>query len=252
MTSEQNSENAEPAGSPEPSDSTTDESVSTAEDSDSTDVPTAVVTTAKSASAKTAPAKSASAEGPRHWLSSLFLATGVAALAAAVACLGYFGYVGIHAYVSDDGPITQLRDESVDVAEQAVVNATTIDVDDLDGWDRRLKDTMTGDALKQASSSELRKMFDTAKKNGGAVATITSRITGAAPTEVNLDEDKATVLVFGVATQEVKATREKQQLPLSFLVTVVNVDGKRKVSVMAPLDGIQYTEDGAAPKEGGR
>lgn len=271
MTSEQNSATDEPEGAADGNDTTPIESdtadtvvkepETAVNDTESegidTDSPDAAASESKAdrkaaRKAEKAAARSGRSGGSapgesRHWLASLLLSTGVAALAAAVACLGYFGYVGIHAYLSDDGSITALRDDSVDAAEQAVVNVTTIDPNDLDGWDKRVKDTLTGDALKQANGSDLRKMVEQAKQasNGSAGFTITSRITGAAPTEVDLGGDTAKVLVFGIATQAIKANNQQQAKPIAFLVTVVKADGKRKASVMVPLDGIQYSDDGS-------
>lgn len=186
----------------------------------------------------------------RHWASSLALATGSVALAGAVACLGYFGYTGISAYLTAGGEAATLRDDSVDAAEQAILNVTNIDVNDIDGWEKRLQSSLTGTALKQTQDGQveqLKKELAAGKRvqNAQLVATISR----AAATEVNVDENEVTVLVFSTSTAKGADGAPAEQVPMEFLVTVVEADGMRKASNIVPLSDMAYLEQ---PTEGGR
>lgn len=194
----------------------------------------------------------------RHWFASLALATGVAALVAAIVSLGWFGYQGTRAYLDSDGAVTSLRDESVSAAEQAILNITTIDPGDLAGWQRRAQETLTGDALSQADDESL-KALEAQAAASSVTGTISSRITASGVTEIDRDEDKVSVLVFAISTSLNAKKEVVGQAPMTYLVTVVPADGRRKASVIAPLSGVPYAEvpaqsgqDSADEQEGGR
>lgn len=207
-------------------------------------VDTTIAPTASAAVAATG-AKAVDGGRHRHAVASFLAATGVAALAGAVACLGYFGYVGLNAYFGDAGKVAELRDESVDVAEQAVINISTINGKDLDGWQRQLESSLTGDALKQAHEGAFKDLKERAKA-GNLQSEITAKVTGVAATEVNLEENKANVLVFSISTvKDLTGKYQDVSRPLTFLVTVVEADGVRKASVIAPLTGVTDTKGGA-------
>lgn len=183
-------------------------------------------------------------DGGRDWKASAILATGVAALVAAVTCLGFFGYYGITAYVKNDSAAVSLRDESVDVAEQAIINSLNIDPEDIDGWIKRVQSTMTGEALEQTqgeSVEALRKQLAAAGEK--PTAEISAVVNRAAPTEVNVDENWATVLIFATATAKANANAPGEAVPMEFLVTVVEADGTRKVNKVVPLHVIRGLED---------
>lgn len=187
----------------------------------------------------------------RHWLAAFVAATGAAALAGAVACLGYFGYTGLTAYFGNAGKTAELRDESVDVAEQAVLNISTVDVKDLDAWQRRVAQSLTGDALKQANEGAVADLKKRVQQNKIA-AEITAKVTALGATSVNLDTDSADVLVFAVSTAtDLSGKTRPQSAPMTYLVTVVPADGTRKASVIRPLSGVTEVEDLGGRQTGG-
>ncbi|WP_448221878.1 hypothetical protein [Gordonia iterans] len=191
------------------------------------------------------------ADGGRDWKALAILATGVAALVAAITCLGFFGYYGITAYVKNDGAAVTLRDESVDVAEQAIINSLNIDPEDIDGWIKRVQSTMTGEALEQTqgeSVQALRKQVEAAGET--PTAEISAVVNRAAATEVNVDENWATVLVFATATAKADANAPGEAVPMEFLVTVVEADGTRKVNKVVPLHVIRGLEDQGDVEQG--
>ncbi|MFZ2511219.1 MAG: hypothetical protein WAW85_09050 [Gordonia sp. (in: high G+C Gram-positive bacteria)] len=196
------------------------------------------------------------AGGRRHTFGSLALATGVAALTAAVVCLAYFGYTGINAYVGTGGKAATLRDESIDAAEQAIINIINVSADDIDGWERRIDSSLTGGALKQVKDGTLESLK---KEIAAGKRTEHARLSGevrrAACTEVNVDENRATVLVFSSSTAYAGKDDKGQDVTteiatMEFLVSVVQVDGVRKVDNIVPLTLVPIEEGGAAGGSG--
>ena len=181
----------------------------------------------------------------RHWSASLALAAAVAALIAAVLCLGWFGYTGIRAYAVDAGR-EQLRTESVSAAEQAVLNITEIDPSKMDEWKKALDSSLTGEARSQVDDGTIGQLRQLAQQNGKDAGRTESRISRSAATEVNTDEDTATVLVFA-NVKSVVPGQETVESVSGFLLTMVDVDGVRKASKVVPLDGIVYDESSAQP-----
>lgn len=178
-------------------------------------------------------------ESVRHPLASLALAVSVAALVAAVVCLGYFGYTGIRAYTVDSS-VTQLRTESVDAAEQAVLNITEVDLKDPQAWRKRIEGSLTGDALKQVKTDVVEQVEQQVKQAGGKLGKLDSRITRSGVTELNRDDDTATVLVYA-ATRPLGTERDATETPMGFLLTMVDVDGVRKAEKIIALQTIEYT-----------
>ncbi|GAA4659351.1 hypothetical protein [Gordonia humi] len=179
----------------------------------------------------------------RHWRASMVLAVAVAALVGAVVCLGYFGYTGIRAYTVD-ADREQARAASVDAAEQAVINTFTVDGKSVEEWQRRMRSSLTGDALKQAideTSSGTVQQIQAAKAQG---LTITTKVVRSAATE--LDGDHATVLVMTLATSS--AAPDKPQ-PQSNLLSMDKVDGSWKASKIVPLTPIEYYEDSTGAQQ---
>ncbi|MCF8605451.1 hypothetical protein L5I01_19035 [Gordonia sp. HY442] len=219
-------------------DESTDEDRSAEEDSDEED------------SAEEGSDESAGAEGesdsPRHPVASMVLAVAVAALVAAVVCVGYFGYTGIRAYAVDSGR-EQARVEAVDGAEQAMLNILTVDDKGVDEWQKRMKSSLTGDALKQAideTSGGAMKQIEAAKDKK---LTIKASIVRSAATELNPDEDTATVFVLSqAATSDAPA----QPQPQSTLLSMVKDDGAWKADKIVPLTDITYYDDTATPQSG--
>ncbi|MBM7365915.1 hypothetical protein [Gordonia hydrophobica] len=195
----------------------------------------------------------------RKPIASLALAVAVAALIAVVVCIGYFGYTGVRAYTVDS-TATQLRDESLDVAQQAVLNITAVDPTDIPGWEKRLRSSLTGDALDQVKPDDLKKLVEQGQAAGSSAGKIESRIARSAVTALNTDEDTATVLVFANVTATNK-DQPVQQSQMGFLLTIVDVDGTRKAGKVVALNPLEYSQtgsdvanttgNGTAPKEGG-
>lgn len=185
----------------------------------------------------------------KHSLGSLALATGVAALVAAIVCLGYFGYTGINAYIGTGGKAATLRDESIDVAEQAIINIINVDANDIDGWERRIDSSLTGGALKQVKDGTLENLKkEIADGSRSEHARLSGEIRRAACTEVNVDENRATVLVFSSSTAYAGQNDEGEDVTteiaqMEFLVSVVEVDGQRKVDNIVPLQLIPIDDE---------
>ncbi|GAC56549.1 hypothetical protein GOHSU_08_00770 [Gordonia hirsuta DSM 44140 = NBRC 16056] len=206
---------------------------------------------AKAAAKAESLASDDSAGRHRHWLASLALASGAAALTAAIVCLGYFGYTGITAYVGSAGKAAQLRDESIDAAEQAIINITNIDVDDFDAWEKRLESSLTGEALKQTQDGDTVKALKKQIAEGRRTQTLrlVSEIRRAACTEVNVEENRATVLVFSTSTAQGSTGEDGteqpgESVPFEFLVNVVESDGMRKVDNIVPLTEMRLIDEG--------
>ena len=224
-----------------------DEASADADPADSTDEPTEE-SSAAAEQDTVVPAGSAPDEESRHWLASLALAGAAAALVAAVVCLGYFGYTGIRAYTVDSAR-EEVRNAAVDGAEQAMLNIMSIDSSSPKAWQERMKSSLTGDALKQAISESdgAVKQIEAAKEKN---LTIKAKVIRSAATEVNADEETATVLVFAQATSSMAPDRPQ---PQSNLITMVKSDGTWKASKIVPLTGIAYDQNSAQPtlNEGG-
>ncbi|WOC11647.1 hypothetical protein [Gordonia sp. MP11Mi] len=189
---------------------------------------------------------SGDADGERHWAASMALAVAVTALVAAVVCVGYFGYTGIRAYTVDSNR-EQMRVHVVDAAEQAMLNILTVDDKGVDVWQKRMKSSLTGDALKQAideTSGGTVKQIEAAKERN---LTIKASIIRSATTEFNPDEDTATVFVLSQAATSEAPNQPQAQ---SSLLSVVKVDGAWKVDKIVPLTDITYYDDTASPATG--
>ena len=193
----------------------------------------------------------------RHSLGSLALATAVAALTAAIVCLAYFGYVGFNAYFGTGGQAATLRDESVDVAEQAIINIINVDADDIDGWERRIDSSLTGGALQQVKDGTLETLKkEIADGSRSQHARLTGEIRRAACTEVNVAENRATVLVFSSSTAYAGKNEQGEEVTteiaqMEFLVSVVEVGGVRKVDNIVPLMQIPI-EEGSGSSAGAK
>ena len=72
----------------------------------------------------------------------------VIAVVIATAAAIFFGYRAYEARFVDR-PVAEARDDAVVAAEQAMINVTTIDPQDLDGWQSNLRASFAGEALKQ-------------------------------------------------------------------------------------------------------
>lgn len=174
---------------------------------------------------------------------SMALAAAIAALIAAVVCVGYFGYTGVRAYTTDAAR-TQLREQSIDVAQQAALNITAIDPADLKGWENRLKSSLTGDALKQANIGELKTAIENSQAAGSKPGRIDSKIARSAVMSLDTDSDSAVVLVFTNVTATNGGAQPASD-QVGFALTVVDIDGTRKVSKVVALNEIAFSDAGS-------
>ncbi|ALG85793.1 hypothetical protein ACH46_16505 [Gordonia phthalatica] len=182
----------------------------------------------------------ASARSP---FASMALAAAVAALIAAIVCIGYFGYTGARAYTSDSAR-TELRDQSIDVAQQAALNITAIDPSDLKSWENRLKSSLTGDALKQANISELKAAIENSQAAGSKPGRIDSKIARSAVMSLDTESNSAVVLVFANVTATDGGSRPASD-QVGFALTVVDIDGTRKVNKVVALNEIEFSDAGS-------
>lgn len=176
----------------------------------------------------------------RSPFSSLALALAVAALVGAIVCAGYFGYTGIRAYTVDSARDT-LRTESVDAAEQAVLNITTVDPSDSKAWKKRLESSLTGDALKQVSDEIFTNIEQQVASSTQKPGKIESVIARSAATEVDSADDRAIVLVYA-NVKAISPTQPVGQSQMGFLLTMVDVDGVRKAEKVVPLQTIMFDD----------
>lgn len=185
--------------------------------------------------------KPAVESGHRHWAVSLALAVAVAALVGSIVCLGYFGYTGIRAYAVD-APHEKVRNEVVSSAEQAVLNISTIDDKGVEVWQDRMKSSLTGDALKQAIDETSGSTMDQIEQAIANKWTIKATVDRSAVTELNFDEETATVFVL---SQAASSEAPDQPQPQSWLLSMVKADGAWKATKVVPLTEISYYDDTA-------
>jgi len=182
-------------------------------------------------------------ETTRHWGVSLLLAVAVAALVGAVASVGYFSYTAVRAYVWE-APAATARDESVDVAEQTILNILQIDPKDTKGWQKRVESTLTGDAASQINDELVGGLQSQLQQNGqDQAATLRARISRSAVVELDTDENTAQVLVYAAVTPS-NANQTEGETPMGFVVSVVKQGEHRKVNKIIPISAIVYQEAG--------
>lgn len=161
-------------------------------------------------------------------------------LLAAVGAVGYYGWQAYQTYAVDE-PRQTLRDDSEEVAQQAILNVLTIDPSDTATWQSRVDASLTGEAREQVSSQVIEDVAGQVDEAGGAAATLTARIERSVPTKVDVSGDTAEVMVFAVVAAAAEG-QEPTTRPFSFLVTVVDTGDGRKVSRIADLDALAFSE----------
>ncbi|GAB88996.1 hypothetical protein [Gordonia rhizosphera] len=175
------------------------------------------------------------------------LIAGVAALVAllaALACAVWFGYQGYQAYFVQK-PIQAARDGAVDGAEQAILNVTTVDPNDTAGWKRRVDASLTGKAKEQITSQDVSNLDSMISQAGPQAAALSSRLIRSAPTEVDADENKATVLVYVAATSK-RANEAGVTQTMGFSVSMTKEGEDWKADNIVPLDSLAYEDPGTA------
>ncbi len=168
----------------------------------------------------------------------------IAALVAALACAVWFGYQGYQAHFVQK-PIQAARDGAVDGAEQAILNVTTVDPNDTAGWKRRVDASLTGKAKEQITSQDVSNLDSMISQAGPQAATLSSRLIRSAPTEVDADANKATVLVYVAATSK-RANEAGVTQTMGFSVSMTKEGGDWKADNIVPLDSLAYEDPGTA------
>lgn len=189
------------------------------------------------------------AGGRRKGVVALVQAVSVALLAAAIAFVGYFGYVAVREQFVYR-PIAELRDQATDKAEKAMVYALSVDPAKMDEWNARVRSVMVGDALDQmtAQIEQLNEQIN-AQADSGVSLHVTE--VGAAPIFLDENSNSVRVLVFvtvspwfdGKAVTDTTGVAIAQ--PMNFEVTVTKRGGDLMVSDVTPLLDYGADPDGS-------
>ncbi|MFT3716901.1 MAG: ABZJ_00895 family protein [Gordonia sp. (in: high G+C Gram-positive bacteria)] len=181
----------------------------------------------------------------------LFWAAALALLTAVAALIG-FGAQGVQAYTGlGGGKAASIRDQSVDAAEQAVLNIGNVQVDNLDDWEKRLRSSLTGDALKQALDGGIGDLRKQAKAGRIQNDQISTKIRRSAVTDMDVKNNSATVLVFATSTSTPAKGGQATTVPMNFLIVVVQDGPNRKASKVVPLSGVPYVDDAESEEKSG-
>ncbi|WP_280228232.1 hypothetical protein [Nocardia cyriacigeorgica] len=115
----------------------------------------------------------------------------VAALVVALAAAVWFGAGWVRAGFFTDGPRAAARDAALDAAQQAAINMTSMNIDDVSGSLAIARSSMTGPIL--ASATEHQQQAEAMAKQAGV--RMASSVLGAALTSLNSELDRASALV---------------------------------------------------------
>ncbi|CCF65639.1 hypothetical protein [Nocardia cyriacigeorgica] len=115
----------------------------------------------------------------------------VAALVVALAAAAWFGVGWVRAGFFTDGPRAAARDAALDAAQQAAINMTSMNIDDVSGSLAIARSSMTGPIL--ASATEHQQQAEAMAKQAGV--RMESSVLGAALTSLNSELDRASALV---------------------------------------------------------
>lgn len=173
----------------------------------------------------------------------------IVALIAAIACVGWLGYRAYEAYAVQQ-PTQQARDDATGAAEQAMLNVTSIDPKKMDAFNQRLQSSFAGDALNQVQQQVVATLNPQLQQAGGQVGTTTSRVVRSAPTEVNVDEGTAQVLVYVAVSGKMPNQASVTPNTMGFLVGMQKFDDTWKAVKVSPLDGISYADEGSSAQQG--
>ena len=177
-----------------------------------------------------------------------WIATALAALLAilALAAAIVFGFKAYKIYFVEK-PIQTARDDSVDAAETAILNITTIDPRNTAEWKKRVDASLTGKAAEQITKDSVNQLnSQIASAGAGQAATLTSRLKRSAATEVNADDGKATVLVFVDATSKRENEAGVTQT-MGFQVSMTRADDDRWLADnITPTNAMPLEENSAS------
>ncbi|TYQ09272.1 UNVERIFIED_ORG: Mce-associated membrane protein [Gordonia westfalica J30] len=172
------------------------------------------------------------------------LALAIIAVIAATVCVVVFGLRAYDVY-ANQYPAQQTRDDATQAAEQAVLNVTTIDPTDLDGFKKRAEASLTGKAKEEVLGGKDGSVLDMLSQAGHEAAKLSARLVRSAPTEVNPDEKKAKVLVYVVTTLE-RPGQPGVDETRGFDVSMVKDGDLWKAENLLGLEGIAYADAGQA------
>lgn len=167
----------------------------------------------------------------------------VIAVVIATAAAIFFGYRAYEARFVDR-PVAEARDDAVVAAEQAMINVTTIDPQDLDGWQSNLRASFAGEALKQVEDQFKTALVEPLQRAGDRARRTTGTLSRSAPSEVNADDGTAKVLVYVRVIGE-GGGQQTQPATMGFLLGMKKQgDGVWKADTVAPLDGMALEDTG--------
>ncbi|WP_280234229.1 hypothetical protein [Nocardia cyriacigeorgica] len=115
----------------------------------------------------------------------------IGALVIALAAAAWFGAGWVRAAYFTDGPRAAARDAALDAAQQAAINMTSMNLDDVPGSLAIARSSMTGPIL--ASATEHRQQAEAMATQAGV--RMESTVLGAALTALNSERDRASALV---------------------------------------------------------
>ncbi len=115
----------------------------------------------------------------------------VAALVLASVAAAWFGAGWVRAAYFTDGPRAAARDAALDAAQQAAINMTSMNIDDVAGSLAIARSSMTGPIL--ASATEHQQQAEAMATQAGV--RMESSVLGAAVTSLNSELDRASALV---------------------------------------------------------
>ncbi|RBO90815.1 hypothetical protein [Nocardia puris] len=113
-----------------------------------------------------------------------------AVIVAALAAL-WFGGGWVRAALFTDGPRADARDSALDAAQQAALNMTTMNLDDVPGSLALARSSMTGPILESATKNQAQSEEMAARAGVG----MSSTVLGASITSLNSERDRASALV---------------------------------------------------------
>lgn len=172
------------------------------------------------------------------------LALAIIAVIAATVCVVVFGVRAYDVY-ANQYPAQQTRDEATQAAEQTVLNVTTIDPADLDGFKKRAEASLTGKAKEEVLGGKDGSVLDMLSQAGPGTAKLSARLVRSAPSEVNADEEKAKVLVYVITTLE-RPGQPGVDETRGFDVSMVKDGDTWKAENLLGLEGIAYSDGGQA------
>ncbi|WP_439031857.1 hypothetical protein [Gordonia terrae] len=175
------------------------------------------------------------------------LAPGVLASVAVVAAVVLVAVFGVRAWnvYFDEYPAQETRDAATQAAEQAVLNITTIDPQDIDGFKKRAEASLTGKAATEVLGGKDGSVLDMLGTAGPDAAKLSARLLRSAPSEVDADENKAKVLVYVVTTLE-RPGQAGVDETRGFDVSMTKVDDLWKAENILGLEGIAYADGSGA------